>query len=357
MGIATRTATPDAEGHGSVEPLERGGEPQWDRYVASHPRATPCHLSVWRELTATTLGSRNYYLMAHDARGVPSGVLPLTRLSSRLFGDYLVSVPYLNYGGPLADDAATEQQLLDHAVRLARELGVSHLELREQQPRDGWAVRTDKVAMSRQLPGQADGLWSEIGAKRRSQVRRAWKAGAEAAYGGAELLPEFYQVFARNMRDLGTPVYPVKWFAAILDRFPGHASLAVIRQHSRPVAAGLLLGHGKRVEIPWASSLREANRDGVNMLLYWAVLEKAIEQGFTEFDFGRSTEGSGTWRFKRQWGAEQTPLYWNYWLRDGGEPPRLNPDNPRFRLAVRTWQRMPLWLANLVGPRIVRHLP
>jgi FemAB-related protein (PEP-CTERM system-associated) len=206
------------------------------------------------------------------------------------------------------------------------------------------------------LPESAETLHRQLPSKLRSQIKRPLREGAACVSGGRELLDEFYRVFARNMRDLGTPVYPKRFFSAILEQFP-HARLLVVRLANAPVASGMVIGHRDTLEIPWASSLRSANALGVNMLLYWEALSCACAQGYRRFDFGRSTPDSGTYRFKRQWGAQPLQLYWHYWLRNRTEPPRLNPSNPRYRLAVSAWQHLPLPLANVLGPLIVRYLP
>jgi FemAB-related protein (PEP-CTERM system-associated) len=331
----------------------------WDAFVESRPEASAYHQYAWRRVIEQVFRQRTHYLSARDASGAPIGVLPLVQLRSRLFGNFLVSLPYLNYGGVLAADAQTRQLLAGAAEALGRELGASHVELRHTAASlDGWPTRTDKVSMRRTLPGSAATLNKQLGSSLRSQIRRPLKAGASAAHGGAELLDEFYAVFAENMRDLGTPVYPRSLFAAVLREFPQRARICVIRIGARPVAAGFTIGHRGMLEIPWASSLREFNPLSVNMLLYAQLLEQAIADGYTVFDFGRSTVDSGTYRFKRQWGAEPVQLHWHYWLRDGrAEPPRLNPDNPRYRAAISAWQHLPLGLANRLGPMIVRNLP
>jgi FemAB-related protein (PEP-CTERM system-associated) len=158
------------------------------------------------------------------------------------------------------------------------------------------------------------------------------------------------------MRDLGTPVYPRRFFREILDTFED-ARVAVVLMGDQTVAAGILLGFAGRLEIPWASSLRSHNRFSPNMLLYWAALQWAIKSGYQTFDFGRCTRDSGTYRFKQQWGAQEHPLVWYYWLRDGGALPELNPDNPAYASLVRTWQKLPIALTKLLGPQIVKHLP
>jgi serine/alanine adding enzyme len=332
--------------------------PAWSELVAATPSAELYHDYRWRSVIERVFRHECHYLLARDAQGRARGLLPLVRLRSRLFGDFLVSVPFFNYGGVLADSPQAETALIGGAERCARALGVSHVELRhrDRQLAD-WPARDDKVSMSLELPATEDALFKSFDSKLRAQIRRPQKAGATCRAGGAELLADFYAVFARNMRDLGTPVYSRRLFAEILAAFPQEARLFVVDLHGKPVAAGCTLIHRGTMEIPWASSLREANRDGVNMLLYWSVLRHAVETGCRIFDFGRSSKDSGTYRFKEQWGAEPQQLRWHYWLRDGGAPPQITPNNPKYRLAIALWKKLPLAAANLLGPQIVRNLP
>jgi FemAB-related protein (PEP-CTERM system-associated) len=200
-------------------------------------------------------------------------------------------------------------------------------------------------------------MFKRLTSQRRAQIRKAEKAGIELRRGGPELLEDFYAVFARNMRDLGTPVYPRRFFLEILRRFPDHAVIVAARVGDRPAGAAFLLRYRDRIEVPWVSTLREFNRVNANTLLYWELLKVAIERGCGTFDFGRSSKGSGTFEFKKQWGAEPVQLYWHYWLAPGTGLPGLTPANPRFALAIRAWQRLPVPVANLLGPLIVKDLP
>jgi FemAB-related protein (PEP-CTERM system-associated) len=330
----------------------------WNGFVEGHAGAATYHQYVWRDVMRAAFGVETHYLMARGAEGGVGGILPLARLRSWLFGDFLVSLPYFNYGGPLTRDPQADAALLAEAETLARRLGVSHVELREVTPREPcWPVRTDKVAMVLDLEADHPAQLAALGAKLRSQVRRPQREGARVERGGAELLPKFYRVFARNMRDLGTPVYSQRFFAEIAARLGSAAEIVVVSIGDVPTAAAFLLHFRSGTEIPWASSLREWNRVGVNMLLYWESLKAAIDRGSRTFDFGRSTVNSGTYRFKAQWGAAPRPLYWHYWLAPGRAMPGLNPDNPKFAVAIRVWQSMPLWATNVLGPPIVRRLP
>jgi serine/alanine adding enzyme len=342
----------------NVERVGNDASREWDAFVATADGTSVYHLYAWRKLIGDVFGHESLYLAARDARGRICGVLPLVRLRSVLFGDFMVSMPYFNYGGVLAESAEIAAALLSEATTRARELGVSHVELRHvANVRPDWPMRTDKVAMYLSLPATPDELSKRLGAKLRSQIKRPTREGATCVCGGRELLAQFYAVFSRNMRDLGTPVYPEKFFAAILDQFASQSRLFIVRVKDAPVAAGFTIGYRGRLEIPWASALREANSIGVNMLLYWSILEYACQQRFDTFDFGRSTVDSGTYRFKQQWGAQPQQLHWHYWMRSGGTPPMLNPSNPKYRLAVAGWQRLPLAIANRLGPMLVRNLP
>lgn len=341
----------------SAENTDSAFDARWERFVLAHPGTMHAHRAAWRGVIREVFGHETHYLTARDHDGLVRGVLPLVRVRTALFGDYMVSVPYLNYGGPVADDDGVVARLLDQAASLAERLGVAHMEIRECRPRPGWPARTDKVAMELELPPTHDALLRQVGSKLRAQIKRPLREGARPRSGGVELLNLFYEVFARNMRDLGTPVYSRHFFSSVLRAFPEGARLFIVRIGTRAVAAALTLRFRERVEIPWASSLREFNRYGVNMLLYSEVLRHAIETGAGMFDFGRSTRDAGTYRFKAQWGARPRPLYWHYWLRAGDRPPQLTPSNPKYRLAIRMWQRLPVPLANLIGPHLVRGLP
>lgn len=336
---------------------ERDGN-ELDAFVIGHPGGSIYHLSCWRALIRHLFGHEALCLYARNAAGEITGLLPVVRLRSVLFGNYMVSMPYVNRGGALADDPVVEEALMCAAAQLAMRKGCSHVEFRDVFPRGPeWSLRTDKVAMVLPLAENTQALWKTIGTKCRAQVRRPMREGARVIHGGPELLGDFYAVFARNMRDLGTPVYPRRFFEAVCTAMGDGAALTVVRLGQQPVAAGLLLRDKQRMEVPWASSLRETNGLGTNMLLYWSMLERAVDAGCEEFDFGRSSVGSGTWRFKKQWGAEERQLYWHYWLAPGRAVPAMNPGNPRYRIAIRLWQRLPLTVANLLGPRIVKSLP
>jgi serine/alanine adding enzyme len=329
----------------------------WDKYVSKHPHGTVDHLWGWQQVFTRALGQQPLYLEARRGQTLV-GVLPVVLMRSWLFGRSVTSLPFLNYGGVLADDAAAADALVSAVGREAGTFGASHVELRHvvrQFP--SLPVRQHKLAMRRPLPSTADELWGQVDRKVRNQVRKAQKTGLVAVDGGTELVDEFYAVFARNMRDLGTPVYPRALFVETMRAFPDRARVFVVRHEGRAVAAGISLLAGGVVLNPWASSLREARPLSPNMLLYWRMLEWAVALGATVFDFGRSSPGGGTYQFKVQWGASAEPLSWEYVLLSRAEPPDQSPSNPKFEMAIAAWQRLPLPVANLIGPLIARQLP
>ena len=328
----------------------------WDRYVSQHRSATFYHEYSWRKFFRDFLRKETYYLTATSG-GKCVGVLPMVRQKSRIFGDYIVSLPFLNYGGALVDDNEVLKGLIARVVQLAAEPGSSYVELRGLEPVCDLPCKTKKVSMRLSLPDSADELHASFSSKLRSQIRRPVREGPKIRYGGAELLDSFYSVFSRNMRDLGTPVYSKKFFRDIVRRFRISSEIVVIELNGQPIAAAFLFHKRGMSEIPWASSDRRYNRISINMLLYWEVLKRSIDRGSEVFDFGRSTRDSGTFRFKKQWGAEPTQLCWSYVLADGAETPELDPDNKKYALAIRAWQKLPLPIANTIGPFLARNLP
>jgi serine/alanine adding enzyme len=351
---------PSQEPGVQAEPLERTpeAEAEWDRFVAGNSTAAVYHLAGFRSFIESATGHRTRYILVRRA-GTIRGVLPLVELKSRLFGHYFVSLPYFNHCGILADDEPTRHSLALEAARQVEVAGASHVEIRHIGAATGigWPVKTTKDQMMLQLPQTAEALLAGFRSKLRSQVRRPQKEGVTPRVGRVELLDAFYSVFARNMRDLGTPVYGRAFFAELFARFPDRLWIVLCEIRGLPVAAGVLIGWRDTIEIPWASSLREHNHVGPNMLLYWTALQHAIRMGYRNFDFGRSTRGAGTWKFKEQWGAQPVPLHWYYFMRDGRPLPEMNPDNGKYRLAINVWRRLPLAVTNRVGPYLVKNLP
>jgi len=333
--------------------------PDWDPFVMSLPDSSIYHLSGWTETAREVFGHRTLFVESRDASGTLTGVLPVIQQRSWLLGNFATSLAYFNYGGALAPDPVDAQQLMTRAAEEARALGCRYLEFRGVHPRAGeWLRRDDKVTLRLQLPDTVEALSKRLGSKLRSQVKRAEREGVRCRTGTMELLDGFYAVFAENMRDLGTPVYPKRFFEAILRRFQQHCQLVIIESQGEPWAAAFLVFWRGGAEVPWASCRAKAKPLGANMKLYWELLSYAIRRGCTVFDFGRSTVDSGTDRFKRQWGAEPMSLHWYRWERDGGvETSDGEGPGKVMQLATTIWQHLPLGIANTLGPLISGALP
>ncbi len=338
---------------------DRSYRDAWDGYVRANPNSTCYHLIGWKDIIEKSFGHRTWYLLSHDTTGSINGILPIVHLKSVLFGSFGISLPFFNYGGVCADNDEACRDLLREAQVIASVAGMEHIELRHcDNVLPEMPVKTSKVAMRLELPVRYEDLESAFGAKLRSQIKRAVKEGMYTSVGGLEELKSFYEVFSRNMRDLGTPVYSRNFFRNILKAFPETTRVCTVyTRDGIPAASGLIIGFRDVLEIPWASSVRQFNRFGPNMLLYSTVLEFACRQGYRIFDFGRSTPGEGTHKFKEQWGAKPRQLYWHYLMENGEPMPEINPHNPKYRLAIRVWRHLPLRLTRLVGPAVVKNLP
>jgi serine/alanine adding enzyme len=330
---------------------------EWDRFVRTRREASGYHMSGWRSVFEGAFGHETAYLAARE-EGAIVGVLPLVVFRSRVFGNFAVSLPFVNYGGVVAGDEDVAHALVARAGTLAEAGSLSHVELRHtvrQMPQ--LQARTHKVTMRLALGNDAVKAWDGLDRKVRNQVRKAEKSGLTWRRGGVELLDRFYAVFAQNMRDLGTPVYSRGFFEHILWAFPATASVCLVDHGDRTVAGAITLAHRDVLEVPWASSLREYRSQCPNNLLYWRIIEHAIESGRSSLDFGRSTPNEGTFHFKEQWGAKPEPLYWEYVMRGHGELPDLSPANPKYRAAIAVWTRLPLAVTNFIGPHIVKSIP
>jgi FemAB-related protein (PEP-CTERM system-associated) len=363
MVPATQTVTPRSTQQGLTVRAHKSGDLDSRLgalvgFVAQDGQVPLSYHPAWLRVLESGLGHSCYCLEALDGERT-CGILPLAYVSSLLFGRFLVSLPYLNYGGVRADDAQAAGLLIDRAVQLADELGVRYLELRQEQALEHPSLAqsmTSKVHMRLPLPAKSEALWQALSGKVRNQVRKGEKSGLSVSWGGLDRLSDFYSVFSRNMRDLGTPTYGRRLFASILAEFPDQAEFCVVKAGDVPVAVALLL-HGWGVtEVPSASSLRDYNHTCANMLMYWRLLQRAIERGQETFDFGRSTRDSNTYRFKEQWGAKEAGAHWQYHLRQGtiGD---MRVDNPRYQRMIKIWQRLPVAVTRWLGPRIVRGIP
>jgi FemAB-related protein (PEP-CTERM system-associated) len=340
-----------------VEIAEAGpdGAAPWSAFLDASPGAEVGHRWAFHDLLGSLFGHDVFRLVARrDGRTV--GVLPLVHQRS-LVGRFLTSVPYLNYAGVLAEDGAARAALAEEACALAERLRADRLELRGRDGSDLPLPTWDgKCGYALELPGSAEDLSRDLGAKVRSQIKRPSKEGFRARVAAEDGRRSFYPLLARRWHRLGSPVLPESFFQGLERAFPEEMEYVLVEREGEAAAAAVLLHAGRRVEIPWAASRTEHDRAGVNMLLYWTAAERAIERGAATFDFGRSTPGTGNARFKTQWGAVETPLRWN--VRTTGDRGHGSErGNPRRDMVASTWKLLPAFLANRLGPILAARIP
>lgn len=331
---------------------------QWDSFVSSSENATFYHLSGWKSVIYNSFAHRGYYLAAVDDKNEWQGLLPLVHMQSRIFGNFLVSVPFVNYGGLLCKTDTVATHLLDEAEQIRQACGAMYVELRHSSRGVEYLpTKQHKVSMVLNLASDVDAQWKAFNPKLRNQIRKAEKSGLQLVIGHLDLLDGFYEVFARNMRDLGTPVYGKAFFYNILDTFQDTTRILAVRHEGKVIGAGILLWFRDTLEMPWASSISDYRSLCPNNMLYWGAIRFAVERGFRKFDFGRSTPHEGTYNFKKQWGALPVQLHWQYLMDKGSKMPELNPSNPKYQTAIRIWQHLPVPVTKVLGPMIVRNIP
>lgn len=335
----------------------------YDDYVLSNPEGTAYHLSAWMQAIEQGYGHPCWYLV-HELKGRISGVLPLCQLR-RPFGRHsLVSLPFCDLGGPLADHPDIAARLIDEARQCLASLSVKQVELRIQ----GEAMPVDraesgepgKVSMLAPLPPTDDELFTGFKTKLRSQIRKSSKNGLVFESGQSPAFVDaFYDVFAVNMKRLGSPVHSRQWFHAVCEGYQDRALVGLVKYGDVVAGAGIVLMHPNRASIPWASTRQEYNHLAPNMLLYWELLKLSCQAGCSVFDFGRSTVNEGTYRFKKQWGAQPYELHWRQYNSDGIDlsderaPGWLSRTRPMVESA---WQHLPTGMTTFLGPRIRRYI-
>lgn len=336
-----------------------GDASEWDAFVRRQEGWTHFHLHGWRRVLEDVHGHECVYLEARDGDGELEAVLPLVRVRSPVFGHFLVSMPFVNYGGPLGSQKGIES-VAEKAMAIAARDDADLLELRRRTSvgpeLSSLEISHRKITVLKDLPqGDPEVLWKDLDGKVRSQVRKPRKEGIEVRF-GPDQIDGFWEVYSLHMRNLGTPVQPRELFERILEEFGEDVWVACARLEGKPIACGYGLRWGDEIEMTWASDLFQYRRMAPNMLLYWAYMERAINEGLSTFNFGRCTPDSGTHRFKRQWGTRDQQLWW-YQRAAGGIEKTPSPDDDGWSWGPRLWRKVPLAIANRVGPAVVKYIP
>ena len=339
-----------------IRTADREDEAAWDRFVDSHPTASFFHRYRWSRVIEESFGHAPHYLMAVRA-GQLAGILPLVHKTSALFGNALISLPFLSYGVIVAEDEETARVLEDHAVTLAEALRVDYIELRNVLPcRSGWSRGDQTYAtFSRDIAPDREAIIGSVPGKgRRHALRNSLTRGL--AFEIHDDLNDFYRVLSESYRNLGTPIFPRAYFERLVEAFAEDFEICVVRGPNGPLATALAFAFRDHVHPYYAGGTAEARDLRANDFLFLSLMCRARERGYERFDFGRSKVGTGSFEYKTHWGFEPQPLNYEYRLVRGRKLPNLSPLNPRLSPFVGLWKRLPLSLSRLLGPHIVRHL-
>jgi FemAB-related protein (PEP-CTERM system-associated) len=337
----------------SIKPFDQVSGQTWDRFVHDSGGSF-FHLSGWKALFEEVFGFRTHY-MAAEKRGQIAGILPLVEQNSILFGRGLIAAPFCVEGGPLGSETAC-LALEDSAKKLMYDRKASFIEFRSRSAsRKGWQIKKDQYAtFKRSLAGDEAANLKAIPRKQRAVVRKALDSGLTIQVHNR---PEiFYPIYARSVQNLGTPVFPLRYFRRICELFEDQCDIVVVYDGPIAVSAVLSFYFGDTVLPYYGGGLPAARRSGANDLMYWGVMCRAAERGCTSFDFGRSKAASGAFSFKKNWGFEPQWLEYEYWLPDGGSLPDNNAASPKYAMMVGLWKKLPHWLADRAGPQLIRHL-
>lgn len=344
----------------TIRIADQSDQTSWDDYVVAHPEATPYHLFAWREAIEESYNHSCYYLIAEQS-GRIAGLLPLVHLHLPFVVNELTALPFCDVGNCLCADPAVQDSLIEYALKVGEKLKTRKICLRGELPNTDFfrtrfaPVQTGKIRMLFDLPSSGDELFAGFKSKLRSQIRKAEKNGVVFRWGSLMDLDGIFRVFSKNMHSLGSPVHSKRWLQSILTAFKESAKVGLAIYEDQVVGMGIILFCGQTVAIPWASTLNEFNRLNPNMLLYWNFLRYSADNGYSRFDFGRSSEGEGTYKFKEQWGAKPKPLMWYVQSGTIYDVEKQAASSERERIAD-IWRKTPFAIANMLGPRIRKYI-
>jgi len=338
----------------TVKRFSSGDGPRWDAFVSATAGGSFYHLSGWRSIIENRLHHPTYYLYC-EGDGKIEAVLPLVHVKSLLFGNALISVPFLVYGGAVATNPEALNQVVNTAKELARELAVDHLELRNQKPLDGkWHTKDTYATFRKRIDSNPEVNLMAIPRKQRAMIRKGIKEDLKV-----EIDQDTQRLSAAMLickRNLGTPFFGASWLQAIKDEFNDLVEITTVTHKKTTVCSVMSFRYGNEILPYYGGGGDLARKLKGNDFMYWAVMEKACQEGVEIFDFGRSMVGSGAYHFKKHWGFEPEPLAYQYLLLNAEAMPNLNPSNPRYRLLISIWKRLPLAVATLLGPPVAKRI-
>jgi len=337
-----------------VSILEKGEEAEWDSFVERCPEATFFHLSGWRDVIEHAFSHKTFYLAARR-HGNICGVLPLTQVRSSLFGNALISNAFCVHGGIVTTDEETENALRARSVEIGKALKVGCIEFRSAHPNPGWQIRNDRYAtFSRGIEPETEKNLKAIPRKQRAVVRKA--IASELRSEIDDSTERLHHIYAASVHRLGTPVFSRRYFRLLKERFGPACDVLTVTSAGRPIASVMNFYFRDQVLPYYGGGLEIARSVGGNDFLYWEVMRRAASRGFRTFDFGRSKVDTGAYNFKRNWGFEPSPLSYEFLPIGDRNIPDVNPLNPKYRIAVDLWRRLPLAVTKILGPPIVRRI-
>jgi len=339
-----------------VRELDASSFQRWDNFVEACPDGTFFHRAGWRRVLEESLGHQAFFLYAEDDAGTIVGVLPLVFIRSVLFGRSLSSTAFCVYGGPVTVAPGVADALTARAVELGERLRVGHIEYRSRKPtQPAWQQKSSLYATFRkQIDQDSEKNFAAIPRKQRAMVRKGIAAGLSSEIDGD--VERLHAIYAESVRNLGTPVFPKRYFAALKREFGEDCEVLTVVHQGKPVSSVMSFFFRDEVLPYYGGGTLEAREVAANDFMYWEVMRRAAAAGCRLFDFGRSKFGTGAFSFKTHWGFEPEPLHYEYHLLRGTQLPDLNPKNPKFKLFIETWKRLPLPLANFIGPWIASDL-
>lgn len=327
----------------------------WNAYVEQADQGSFFHLAEWSDVIDQAFSHPSYYFYAEE-NGKIVGVLPLVHVKSLLFGNSLVSTPFCVYGGVIAENDEARKALEEAAIEKAKALGVDHLEMRYQNPTNpDWPCKKDLyVTFRKEIDPDPEVNMKNIPRKQRAMVRKGIKA--ELVGEIVHEIDDFYDVYAESVRNLGTPVFSKKYFQVLNDVFADKSDVLLVKKDNK-IVSGVMSFYFRDEVLPYyGGSISQARSVKANDFMYWELMRLSCERGIKIFDYGRSKKGTGSYSFKRNWGFEPQPLHYEYHMVKSQDIPDINPLNPKYRLFINVWKKMPLFLTKIVGPPIVKNL-
>ena len=336
-----------------IRELDQQREPAWDEFVVRDPNGTFFHRSGWKHVIEQAFRHRTHYVLA-EQDGVITGVLPLVQVTSLLFGNRLVSVPFCVYGGPLAAESESAALLADYSIDLAKRVGADAIEFRGRVPVVAdWTTRSNLYATFRKaISDSAEANLKAVPRKQRAVIRKSLESGLQSTIDFNT--DRFYGIYSASVRNLGTPVFSQNYLSILKKYFGDVLEIVTVIDDDVPLSSVLSFFFRDEVLPYYGGGSKRARQRGAYDFMYWEVMNRAVERGARVYDFGRSKLGTGSFAFKKNWGFDAEPLAYQYWVRQGHNLPDINPSNPKYHLMINAWKRLPLPLANLLGPHLAR---